>query len=74
MSVFTTCYKWAEENKVQAEDILILKRLQEKVLKQAFRNRRQNTIEAFFKKKQRNEALNIKLMDKNSRYTFMYVK
>jgi hypothetical protein len=40
-------YKWAEENNVQAEDILTLKRLQEKVLK-AFRNKRQKTIDAFF--------------------------
>jgi hypothetical protein len=33
MSAFNTCYKWVEENNVQAEDILTLKRLQEKVLK-----------------------------------------
>jgi hypothetical protein len=25
-SAFNTCYKWAEENNVQAEDILTLKR------------------------------------------------
>jgi hypothetical protein len=31
MSAFNTCCKWAEENNVQAEDILTLKRLQEKV-------------------------------------------
>jgi hypothetical protein len=47
MSAFNTCYKWAREN-MQAEDILTLKRLQEKVLKEAFRNKRQKTIEAFF--------------------------
>jgi hypothetical protein len=29
-SAFNMCYKWAEENNVQAEDILTLKRLQEK--------------------------------------------
>jgi hypothetical protein len=29
MSAFNMCYKWAEENNVQAEDILTLKRLQE---------------------------------------------
>jgi hypothetical protein len=33
MSAFNTCCKWAEENNVQTEDILTLKRLQEKVLK-----------------------------------------
>jgi hypothetical protein len=40
MSAFNTCYTriWTEENNVQAEDILTLKRLQEKVLKQAFTN------------------------------------
>jgi hypothetical protein len=48
MSAFNTCCKWAEENNVQAEDILTLKRLQEKVLKEAFRNKRQKTIDAFF--------------------------
>jgi hypothetical protein len=48
MSAFNTCYKWAEENDVQAENILTLKRLQEKILKEAFRNKRQKTIDAFF--------------------------
>jgi hypothetical protein len=49
--------------------------LQEKVLKEAFRNKREKTIDAFFfVKTQWNEALNIELMDKNSQYTFMYVK
>jgi hypothetical protein len=38
MSAFNACYKWAEEN-VQAEDILTLKRLQENVLKEAFRKK-----------------------------------
>jgi hypothetical protein len=33
---------------VQAEDILTLKRLQEKVLKEAFRNKTQKTIDTFF--------------------------
>jgi hypothetical protein len=33
---------------MQAEDILTLKRLQEKVLKEAFRNKREKTIDAFF--------------------------
>jgi hypothetical protein len=50
MSAFNTCYKWAEENNVQVEDILTLRRLQEKVLKEAFRNR-YKTIEAVFCKK-----------------------
>jgi hypothetical protein len=46
MSAYNTRFKWAEENNVQAEDILTLKRLQEKVLKEAFRNKRQKTIGA----------------------------
>jgi hypothetical protein len=33
MRAFNTCYKWAAENNLQAEDILTLKILQEKVLK-----------------------------------------
>jgi hypothetical protein len=41
VNAFNTCYKWAEENNVQVEDILTLKRLQEKVVKEAFRNKRQ---------------------------------
>jgi hypothetical protein len=48
VSAFNTCYKCAEENNMQAEDILTLKRLQEKVLKEAFRNKRQKTTDAFF--------------------------
>jgi hypothetical protein len=47
MNAFNTCYKWAKGNNVQAEDILTMKRLQEKVLREAFRNKRQKTIEAF---------------------------
>jgi hypothetical protein len=47
-SVFNTCYKWAEENNLLAEDILTLKRLQEKVLKEAFRNKKWKSIDAFF--------------------------
>jgi hypothetical protein len=39
MSVFNMCYKWAEGTNVKAEDILTLKRLQEKVLRLAFRNK-----------------------------------
>jgi hypothetical protein len=73
MSAFNTCYKWAEENNVQAEDILTLKGLQEKVIKEAFINKRQKTTEAFFCKNAV-KALNIELMDKNSQYTFIYVK
>jgi hypothetical protein len=64
MSAFNTCYKWAEENSVQGEDILTLKRLQE----------RQKVIDFFFVKTKWNEAVNVELMDKNSQYTFMYVK
>jgi hypothetical protein len=33
MSASNKCYKWAEENNVQAEDIRSLKRFQQKVLK-----------------------------------------
>jgi hypothetical protein len=52
-----------------------LKRLQEKVLKEAFRNKRQKTTDAFFVNTQWNEDQNIELMDKNSQYTlFMNVK
>jgi hypothetical protein len=50
MSAFNTSYKWAEENNVQAEVILTLKRLQEKVLKEAFKNS-QKTIDPFLVKK-----------------------
>jgi hypothetical protein len=50
--------------------------LQEKVLKEAFRYKREEkTIHAFFfVKTQWNKALNIELMDKNSQYTFMYAR
>jgi hypothetical protein len=51
-SAFNTCHKWADENNVQAQDILTLKRLQEKVLKEAFRNKRQKTIDVSFVKMQ----------------------
>jgi hypothetical protein len=44
------------------------------VLKEAFKKKGQKTIDDFFKKMQRNEALNIELMDKYSQYTFIYVK
>jgi hypothetical protein len=50
MSAFNMCYKWAKENNMQAEDILTLKRLKEKVLKEAFRNNRQNIVDTFFLK------------------------
>jgi hypothetical protein len=48
--------------------------LQEKVLKEAFRNR-YKTIEAVFckKKTQWNEALNIELIDKNIQKTHIYI-
>jgi hypothetical protein len=42
MSAFNKCYKWAEENNLQTEDILTLKRSQEKVIKEAFRNKTEN--------------------------------
>jgi hypothetical protein len=43
----STHYKWAEENNVQAEDILTLRTLQEKVLNEVLQNKRQK-IDAFF--------------------------
>jgi hypothetical protein len=39
MSAFNTCYKWAEENNVQAENILTLKKLQAKVLNEALKTK-----------------------------------
>jgi DNA-directed RNA polymerase specialized sigma subunit len=48
-SAFGARYKWAKENYVQTEHILTLKRLQEKVLKKAFRNK---TIDISFVKTQ----------------------
>jgi hypothetical protein len=50
MRAFNTCCKWAEENNVQTEGILTLKRFQEKALKETFmsRNKGQKTIQAFF--------------------------
>jgi hypothetical protein len=50
---------------MQAKDIVTLKRLQEKVLKEAFRNKTENYW-CFFVKMQWNEDLNIELMDKTS--------
>jgi hypothetical protein len=50
-----------------------LKRLQEKALKEEFRNKERKLL-TFFVKAQWNGALNIELMDKNSQYIFMYVK
>jgi hypothetical protein len=47
MNAFNTCYKWTERNNVQAEYMLTLKRLQGKVLKEALRNNRQETIDCF---------------------------
>jgi hypothetical protein len=52
MSAFNTCFKWAEENNVQAEDIRTLKTLQEKVLKEAFKNDRKLLTPFFFVKTQ----------------------
>jgi hypothetical protein len=48
MSACNTGYKWAEDSNMLAEDIMTLKILQEKVLKEAFRNKRQKTVDAFF--------------------------
>jgi hypothetical protein len=41
MSAFNTCYSLAEESNMQTEEIFTLKRLYEKVLKEALRNKRQ---------------------------------
>jgi hypothetical protein len=49
MSAFNTCYKWAEENNVKPEDILTLKRLQEKALKEEFRNKERKLLTFFVK-------------------------
>jgi hypothetical protein len=65
MSAFNTCYKWAEENNVQADDIFTFKSMQERVLKKAFRKKDRKLINFF---------VDIELMDKNSQYTFMFVK
>jgi hypothetical protein len=48
MSAFNIYYKWAEENNLKAEDIFTLKRWQEQVIKEAFRNKTQKIIDAFF--------------------------
>jgi hypothetical protein len=48
ISAFNTCYKWAEENNLQTEDILTLKRWQEKVLKEAFRHKHRKLLTLFF--------------------------
>uniref|UniRef100_A0A1B6LK79 DDE-1 domain-containing protein n=2 Tax=Graphocephala atropunctata TaxID=36148 RepID=A0A1B6LK79_9HEMI len=48
MDAFSTSVKWAEENNVSASDILVLKRLQEKVLKVSFQAKQQTKIDSFF--------------------------
>jgi hypothetical protein len=52
MSAFSVCYNCAKGNNVKDEDILTFKRLQEKVLKEAFRNNRQKTTDTLFVKMQ----------------------
>jgi hypothetical protein len=52
MSAFNTCHKWAKENSVQAEDILALKRLQEKVLKRHLETKDRKLLMLFFVKTQ----------------------
>ncbi|XP_050545073.1 jerky protein homolog-like [Daktulosphaira vitifoliae] len=46
---FTTSITWAEENGVDARDILVLKRLQEEVLKASFQTKKQKKIDDFLK-------------------------
>jgi hypothetical protein len=50
-----------------------LKRLQEKVLKRHLETKDRKLLMLFFVKTQWNETLNIKLMEKNSQYTFIYM-
>lgn len=47
MDAFATSVKWAEENNVSASEILVLKRLQEKVLKVSFQAKKQKKIDSF---------------------------
>lgn len=44
---FTTAITWAKENAVSASDILVLKRLQETVLKALFETKKQKLIDNF---------------------------
>lgn len=46
---FATAISWSEENGVSANDVLVLKRLQEQVLKVSLHNKKQKTIETYFK-------------------------
>lgn len=46
---FATSIMWAEENGVSASDILILKKLQDQVLKSSFTVKKQTTIANYFK-------------------------
>ncbi|GJQ73224.1 hypothetical protein Trydic_g13603 [Trypoxylus dichotomus] len=48
ISSFNTCIKWAEENAVDLEDILLLKRLQEKAVKESLSARKESAIETYF--------------------------
>jgi hypothetical protein len=52
MSAFNTCYKWTEENNVQAEYILTLKRFQEKGLKWVIRIKDRRRLTFLFAKMQ----------------------
>jgi hypothetical protein len=47
MNAFNTCYKWAKENNMQAEDILTLKRQQEKSSKRGISKQKQKTMALF---------------------------
>jgi hypothetical protein len=57
MSAFNTCYKWAEENNVQTEDILTLKRLQENILKSVIRKKKTEEVRHLFLQKCREVKL-----------------
>lgn len=51
VSAFNTCVRWAEENDVEAADVLVLRRLQEKALKNSLISRKQTKIDDFISQK-----------------------
>ena len=48
MEAFNTDIKWAEENCVPASELLVLKRVKDKVLKSSFKAKKQKKIDSFF--------------------------
>jgi hypothetical protein len=51
-NAFNTCYKWAEENNVQAEGILKLKKIARKNSKKKAITKKNKKLLTLFKKKQ----------------------